>query len=184
MRFRILTVAVAAALMWGCGSTPNEQASTSTTGDQGPQTTTSGQGAVTQRDLPTQPTIPPGSQEDFVVNVGDRVHFGFDRFDLTNEARGVLDAQAEWLNRHGAIAVTIAGHADERGTREYNLALGERRAISVRNYLIALGIDPGRIRTVSYGKERPVDPGSTEEAWAQNRRGVTQIDESTLRPSN
>ncbi len=184
MRFRILTVAVVAALVWGCSSTPDEQTSTSTTGNPGPQTTTSGQDAVTQRDLPTEPIIPPGSQEDFVVNVGDRVHFGFDRFDLTNEARSVLDAQAEWLKRHGAIAVTIAGHADERGTREYNLALGERRAISVRNYLIALGIDPGRIRTVSYGKERPVDPGSTEEAWGKNRRGVTQIDESTLRPSN
>lgn len=183
MRFRILTVAVAAALVWGCSSTPNEQASTSTAGDPGAQPTTSGQG-VTQRDLPTQPAIPPGSQEDFVVNVGDRVHFGFDRFDLTNEARAVLDAQAEWLKQHIAIAVTVAGHADERGTREYNLALGERRAISVRNYLIALGIDPDRIRTVSYGKERPVDAGSREEAWAKNRRGVTQIDQSTLPPSN
>ena len=88
------------------------------------------------------------------------------------------------LSNIGSIAVTIAGHADERGTREYNLALGERRAISVRNYLIALGIDPGRIRTVSYGKERPVDPGSNEEAWTKNRRGVTQVDESTLSLSN
>ncbi len=184
MRFRIFAVAVAAALVWGCSSTPTEQASTSTTGDPGAQTTTSGQEQVTQRELPTTPAIPPGSQEDLARNVGDRVLFGFDRFDLTNEARGILDAQAEWLKQHGTIAVTIAGHADERGTREYNLALGERRAISVRNYLIALGIDPGRIRTVSYGKERPVDPGSTEDAWAQNRRGVTQIDESTLRLSN
>ena len=119
-----------------------------------------------------------------MVNVGDRVHFGFDRFDLTNEARDILGRQAEWLRQHRSIAVTIAGHADERGTREYNLALGERRAISVRNYLIALGIDPVRITTVSYGKERPVDPGSTEEAWGKNRRGVTQVDDSTTSLSN
>ncbi len=186
MRFRILAVAVAAAMMWGCSSTPDEQSSTSTTGDSGAPTTStaaSDQG-VTSSELPSESAIPPGSSEDFVVNVGDRVHFGFDRFDLTNEARGILEAQAKWLERHGSIAVTVAGHADERGTREYNLALGERRAISVRNYLIALGIDPSRIRTVSYGKERPVDPGSTEDAWAKNRRGVTQIDESTLSLSN
>lgn len=186
MRFRILTVAIAAALMWGCSSTPDEQASTSTTGAPGAPTISSTSGArdVTSSDLSSKPTIPPGSSEDFVVNVGDRVHFGFDRFDLTNEARDILGRQAEWLKQHGAIAVTIAGHADERGTREYNLALGERRAISVRNYLIALGIDPARIRTVSYGKERPVDPGSTEGAWGKNRRGVTQVDESTLSLSN
>ena len=186
MRFRILAVAIAAAMMWGCSSTPDEQASTSTTGDPGAPTTsaTTRADGVTSSNLPAKPSIPPGTPEDFVVNVGDRVHFGFDRFDLTNEARDTLGRQAEWLKQHGSIAVTIAGHADERGTREYNLALGERRAISVRNYLIALGIDPGRIRTVSYGKERPVDPGSTEEAWAKNRRGVTQVDESTLGLSN
>ena len=184
MRFRILTVAVAAALMWGCSSTPDEQASTSTTGDAGAPTTSSTAEGVTTSNLPASPAIPPGTSEDFVVNVGDRVHFGFDRFDLTNEARDILGRQAEWLKQHSAIAVTIAGHADERGTREYNLALGERRAISVRNYLIALGIDPGRIRTVSYGKERPVDPGTSEDAWAKNRRGVTQVDESTLNLSN
>ena len=186
MRFRILTVAIAAALMWGCSSTPDEQASTSATGDSGAPTTstTARVEGVTSSNLPASPAIPPGTPEDFVVNVGDRVHFGFDRFDLTNEARDILGRQAEWLKQHGSIAITVAGHADERGTREYNLALGERRAISVRNYLIALGIDPGRIRTVSYGKERPVDPGSSEEAWTKNRRGVTQVDESTLSLSN
>ena len=186
MRLRILAVALAAVMMWGCGSTPDEQASSPANGDPaGPATSAAAEsGDVSTSNLPPGSTIAPGTQEDFVVNVGDRVHFGFDRFDLTNEARDVLRGQAEWLRQHGAIAVTIAGHADERGTREYNLALGERRAISVRNFLIALGVEPDRVRTVSYGKERPVDPASAEEAWAKNRRGVTQIDESTLRLSN
>ena len=186
MRCRILAVALVAATMWGCGSTPKDEASTSTAGDPGDSaaSATDDTGSVSSSDLEAKPGIPPGTPEDFVVNIGDRVHFGFDRFDLTNEARDVLRGQADWLKQHDSIAVTIAGHADERGTREYNLALGERRAISVRSFLIALGIDPERIRTVSYGKERPVDPASTEEAWGKNRRGVTQIDESTLRVSN
>ena len=186
MRLRILAVALAAVTMWGCGSTPDEQASTTAAGDAGgpAASATPGSGDVSTSNLPSGPNIAPGTPEDFVVNVGDRVHFGFDRFDLTDEARNVLREQAQWLQQHGSIAVTIAGHADERGTREYNLALGERRAISVRNFLIALGVEPDRVRTVSYGKERPVDPASAEEAWAKNRRGVTQIDESTLSLSN
>ena len=186
MRFRILAVVLTAAMLWGCASTSDEQASTATGDDpsEAAGSTTSGDAGVTATNLTPEPSIPPGTPEDFVVNVGDRVHFGFDRFDLTNEARDILRGQAEWLQQHGAIAVTVAGHADERGTREYNLALGERRAISVRNFLIALGVEPDRIRTVSYGKERPVDPASTEESWSKNRRGVTQIDESTVGLSN
>ena len=96
----------------------------------------------------------------------------------------MLQRQSQWLVRYPDVDVTIAGHADERGTREYNLALGERRATAVKNYLVALGIDSERIRTISYGKERPVDPGSNEESWAKNRRGVTQIDDMTLSPIN
>ena len=118
----------------------------------------------------------PGSQEDLAVNVGDRVYFGYDRHDLTAEAQSQLQLQAQWLREYPYTTVTIEGHTDERGTREYNLALGERRAISVKNYLVALGIDPSRIATVSYGKERPVALGSNPEAWAQNRRAVTVID--------
>jgi len=117
----------------------------------------------------------PGSQDDLVVNVGDRVFFGFDRYDLSAEARATLDRQAAWLNKYPAVNVTIEGHADERGTREYNLALGERRATAARNYLIAAGVDGARLRTVSYGKERPAVPGSNEAAWAQNRRAVSVI---------
>ncbi|MAS86480.1 MAG: peptidoglycan-associated lipoprotein [Micavibrio sp.] len=116
-----------------------------------------------------------GTQEDLVVNVGDRVYFGYDRYDLTSEARAQLDLQAQWLNKYPSTAITVEGHADERGTREYNLALGERRATSVKNYLVALGVTPSRIQTISYGKERPVAVGSNEQSWAQNRRAVTVV---------
>ncbi|MCS5595895.1 MAG: peptidoglycan-associated lipoprotein Pal [Alphaproteobacteria bacterium] len=118
----------------------------------------------------------PGTQQDLVVNIGDRVFFGYDRYDLNAEAQATLGMQADWLNRHPNITVTIEGHADERGTREYNLALGERRANSVRRYLMALGVDANRINVISYGKERPAVLGSNPSSWAQNRRGVTVVD--------
>lgn len=118
----------------------------------------------------------PGTQADFVVNVGDRVFFGYDRYDVSDESRAVLDKQANWLAQYSNLSVTVEGHADERGTREYNLALGERRANAVKNYLVAVGVDPRRINTISYGKERPAVPGANETAWAQNRRGVTKVD--------
>ncbi len=117
----------------------------------------------------------PGSQEDFEINVGDRVFFGFDSSTLDDAARATLDRQAAWLLQYPATTVTVEGHADERGTREYNLALGERRATAVKNYLTALGVAPDRLLTISYGEERPVDPGRDETAYAQNRRVVTVI---------
>ncbi|MCY4591362.1 MAG: peptidoglycan-associated lipoprotein Pal [Alphaproteobacteria bacterium] len=117
----------------------------------------------------------PGSEEEFLVEVGDRVFFDYERSDISEEARLTLDRQALWLNRYTDITVVIEGHCDERGTREYNLALGERRANAVRQYLIASGIDAARIETISYGKERPVALGSDEASWALNRRGVTVI---------
>jgi peptidoglycan-associated lipoprotein len=117
----------------------------------------------------------PGTQEDLVVNVGDRVFFGFDKSDLTPEARATLDRQAAWLKRYPSVIATLEGHCDERGTREYNLALGERRAMAAKNYLVAAGIQPGRVKIVSYGKERPAVLGSNETAWAQNRRAVTVV---------
>ncbi len=118
---------------------------------------------------------PPGSQEELAQRIGDRVFFGFDRFDLTPEARATLDRQAEWMRRYPNITVTIEGHADERGTREYNIGLGHRRASAVRSYLIALGVPASRVDSTSYGKERPAVLGSTESAWAQNRRAVTVV---------
>lgn len=120
--------------------------------------------------------VAPGSQQDLVVNVGDRVFFGYDRYDVAPEGQRVLEMQAEWLKRYPNNNVTIKGHADERGTREYNLALGERRANAIKNYLVALGIPATRINTISYGKEQPAVMGSNEEAFAQNRRGVTEVD--------
>jgi len=117
----------------------------------------------------------PGTQEDMVVNVGDRVFFAYNESDLSAEARATLDRQAAWLKKYAAANITVEGHCDERGTREYNLALGERRAVAVKNYLVADGVAAGRVRTVSYGKERPAVLGSNEAAWAQNRRGVTVV---------
>lgn len=117
----------------------------------------------------------PGTQEDFEINVGDRVFFAFDSSTLDTDARTTLDRQAAWLEQYQAITVTIEGHTDERGTREYNLALGERRATAAKNYLVALGVDPNRMLTISYGEERPVDPGHDETAFRQNRRAVTVV---------
>jgi len=118
----------------------------------------------------------PGTQADLVVNVGDRVFFDTDSHTLTQQSRMTLENQATWLAQYGTLEVTIEGHADERGTREYNLALGERRANSVRSYLTALGVDPSRVTTVSYGKERPAVAGSDSNAWSQNRRGVSKVE--------
>jgi peptidoglycan-associated lipoprotein len=117
----------------------------------------------------------PGSQQELEASAGDRVFFAFDRSDITPEARETLARQADWLRRYPNVTVTIEGHCDERGTREYNLALGERRAQAVKNVLVALGIPASRISTISYGKERPAVVGSTEEAYAQNRRAVTTV---------
>ncbi len=117
----------------------------------------------------------PGSVEDFRVSVGDRVFFGYDRFDLTPEARSVLERQAAWLRQYQGASILVAGNCDERGTREYNLALGARRAAASRDYLVSLGVAAGRIETASYGKERPLDPRANEEAWSVNRNAHSQI---------
>src|ERR1700761_7702401 len=121
----------------------------------------------------------PGSQQDFVVNVGDRVFFDTDSSDLSDQARATLDKQAQWLNNYNRYSFTIEGHADERGTREYNIALGARRAETVREYLASRGIAPQRMRTISYGKERPVALCNDISCWSQNRRAVTVLDQSS-----
>jgi peptidoglycan-associated lipoprotein len=117
----------------------------------------------------------PGSAEDFRVSVGDRVFFDYDQYTLRADARATLDKQAAWLKRYGAVRVLVDGNADERGTREYNLALGTRRANSVKEYLVSNGVAAARVDTVSYGKERPIATGSDEASWAQNRNGHTGI---------
>lgn len=120
--------------------------------------------------------VVPGSQQDFVANVSsDRIFFGFDQFNVDAEDQATLRSQATWLQRNPAVRILLEGHADERGTRDYNLALGERRANAARNYLASLGIDPSRIETISYGKERPDALASNEEAWARNRRAVSVV---------
>jgi peptidoglycan-associated lipoprotein len=117
----------------------------------------------------------PGSQQDFVVNVGDRVFFESDSTELSSQARATLDKQAQWLQHYNRYAFTLEGHADERGTREYNIALGAKRAQVARDYLASRGLDPSRIRTISYGKERPVAVCNDISCWSQNRRAVTVL---------
>lgn len=142
-------------------------------------------GAPTQPAGPSGPIAPtgpvnggpvtPGSIRDFTINVGDRIYFDFDSYSIRADASRILAAQAAWLSRYPQVQVRIEGNADERGTREYNLALGARRAEAVRSFLIANGIPANRIDTISYGKERPIAYGSNEESWAQNRNAHTTI---------
>ncbi len=161
MRFKLLTLFAAVLLVAACETAPEETATTDTTG------------AVAAPAVEPGPGGPaPGSQEDLLLNVGDRIFFAFDRSDLNANSRATLEKLASWLTTYQNVTITIEGHCDERGTREYNLALGERRADAARDYLVALGIDGGRLSTISYGKERPAVLGSNEEAWAQNRRDV------------
>ena len=150
------------ALLAGCESSTKGASSAATVGatSLAPGTTTLGN--------PTASTL-----EDQIRQVGDRVHFALDHYDLSPEAEATLRQQAALLQNYPQVAVTIQGHADERGTREYNLALGERRADTVRNYLIALGIPGERISVISYGKERPECAEASDVCWAENRRGVT-----------
>jgi peptidoglycan-associated lipoprotein len=168
-----LSAAAAALVLSGaaCASKPKP----------GPDT---GPGPIAEGPGPSGPSGPidqgstapiPGSEQDFVINVGDRVYFDLDEYSIRGDARPVLDAQAQWLNRYQNVRIRLEGNADERGTREYNFALGGRRANAVRDYLVSRGVNPSRIETISYGKERPLDAGSNEEAWARNRNTHTAI---------
>jgi peptidoglycan-associated lipoprotein len=165
---KILMVAAAAASLAACSSKP-KPTPTPTTPTPPPATS----------DVPPPPPVSqgpiPGSIQDFVINAGDRVYFDFDSYDIRSDAGPVLDAQAAWLQRYPAVMVRIEGNADERGTREYNIALGARRANAIRDYLVGHGISASRIATISYGKEQPIDPGTTEEAYQRNRNGHTAI---------
>ena len=172
MRFKILSLFAAVVLLAACAQDAQQDSGSSGSGTAAtastPKTT-----AAPKKKVASKPA--PGSKEEFVVDVGDRVFFGVDISDLNLEAQATLDGQAAWLKKYPSVRVTIEGHCDERGTREYNLALGERRASAVRDYLVARGIDPSRLSTISYGKERPVAFASNEGDWEQNRRGVTSV---------
>ena len=154
MRLKVVLAAAAMLLLAACSSKPADTGAANTSG------TTVPQGPAA------------GSIEEFTTSVGDRVFFGFDRYDLTAEAQGQLQKIAAWLKTYPQYRFVIEGHCDDRGTREYNLALGERRANAAKNYLIALGIDQNRMQTISYGKERPVCTENSESCWSQNRRDV------------
>jgi peptidoglycan-associated lipoprotein len=123
----------------------------------------------------SESNIIPGSAEDLRVNVGDTVHFDYDRYQLREQDRSILQRQASWLQKYPQVRISIEGHCDERGTREYNLALGARRANAVKEYLVSLGLSSGRVETISYGKERPICTESSEGCYAQNRRAVTTV---------
>ena len=182
---RLLLVGVAALSITACASRrptdlpdPLGQGQPGDTGPAGPSGAVGPEG-VGGSTLPGVnagvPGSGPGSLQEFVISAGDRVYFEFDSYDLRPEAQQTLSQQALWLNRYPNVQVIIEGNADERGTREYNLALGARRANSVRDFLVARGVNPGRIQTISYGKERPIAEGSNEEAWARNRNARTNF---------
>lgn len=163
MRITIPGLVLAAFVLAACSSTSDNSGDTGSTG------TSSGNNSQ----VATAPAGPkPGSQLDLEINVGDRVLFAFDSSALSAESRTTIERWAAWMKTYPANRGIIEGNTDERGTREYNLALGERRADSARDYLVSLGIDPNRIKIVSFGKERPAVPGSNKNAWAQNRRAV------------
>jgi len=173
MRWTTVVMLVAGLALAGCESASDNAGAASGAGKSGNAAAGAGVGSSQLASRTEGPKA--GTQEDLAVNVGDRIFFDFDSYALRTDARATLEKEAAWLQQNRNVTVTIEGHADERGTREYNLALGERRANAERDYLVALGVDPNRIKTVSYGKERPVDPRSTEEAWAKNRRGVMVV---------
>lgn len=161
------TMIIAAALMTTAGCTTKRAAPL----PPGPAETAPGYQEPAKGD-----GIIPGTAADFLRSItSDTIRFALDQYDIDSEARATLDSQAAWLTRYPAVPVTIEGHCDERGTREYNLALGDRRANATKNYLAARGISPTRITTISYGKERPIALGSDEASWAQNRRAVTIV---------
>jgi peptidoglycan-associated lipoprotein len=160
-------VALTAALaLTACAKNAAEEAGADLAGGAGG----SGRGGISRSGVAS-----PGSPQDFATNVGDRVFFETDSTDLTSTGQATLDRQAEWLNRYGRYSFTVEGHADERGTREYNFALGARRAEVTKNYLISRGVTASRIRTVSFGKERPVAVCDDISCWSQNRRAVTLL---------
>ncbi len=171
MFYKFLISALLVLFVAACASKPKDAADASGSGSSGSDSSVDG-GSITET---AGSGIVAGSQEDLIVNVGDRVFFGYDSSDLDSDALELLQDQVAWLKQNSGVSVTIEGHCDERGTREYNLALGEKRAQAVKNYLIGLGISPDRVSTISYGKERPAVVGSNDGAWAQNRRSVTIV---------
>ena len=176
MVIKLFTSALLVFFLAACSTTPKDTADSSWSGSSSSSSdvSSSEEGTIIESS-PESASITPSSQEDLIVNVGDRVFFNYDSSDLDSDAQELLQDQVAWLKQYSDVSVIVEGHCDERGTREYNLALGEKRAQSVKNYLISLGISSDRISTISYGKERPAVVGSNDGAWAQNRRSVTVV---------
>ena len=164
---------------FACTTTPKDTADSSGSGSSGEFNTATTDSESSDDSVAATTSdydgIISGSQEDLVVNIGDRVYFAYDSFELDEDAKELLQHQAAWLKQYNKTSIIIEGHCDERGTREYNLALGEKRAQAVKNYLSGLGVINWRLNTISYGKERPAVVGSTDAAWSQNRRSVTTV---------
>jgi len=172
MRLKLLTLITTAIVLVACASEPEESTAT-----------TSGGAAVepskgTDASITALPTQDPKSQKWLDINVGGRVLYDYDKSDLTSEARDTAAKVATWMQSYPDVTLTLEGHADERGTREYNLALGERRANSVRSYMEDLGVEDSRLSVISYGYDQPAAPGSSESAWVQNRRAVFVVNSS------
>tara|TARA_B100000945_G_scaffold110862_1_gene87809 strand:+ start:626 stop:1147 length:522 start_codon:yes stop_codon:yes gene_type:complete len=172
MIIKLLASALLVFFLAACSTTPKDTADSSGSGS---TSTSSDVSSSAETETTESASIEPGSQEDLIVNVGDRVFFNYDSSELDTDAQELLQDQVAWLKQYSDVSVIIEGHCDERGTREYNLALGEKRAQSVKNYIINLGISADRVSTISYGKERPAVVGSNDGAWAQNRRSVTIV---------
>ena len=182
MFYRILYTFFLVMFVSACSTTPKDTADSSGSGSSGEfnvATSTSEDETSTATAVDTTTSdfsgIISGTHEDFIVSVGDRVFFSYDSYELDADAQELLQHQAAWLKQYNKTSITIEGHCDERGTREYNLALGEKRAQAVKNYLNGLGIDISSLSTISYGKERPAVVGSNDAAWSQNRRSVTTV---------
>ncbi len=178
MRINAIGLFAALLLLAACATAPDETASTSGEGAADDTQTAAVSAAPVEAEAVqgTEPLGPvPGTQQDRMENVGDRIFFDYDSAVLKPSARSTIERQVEWLKLFPEITLTLEGHCDERGTREYNLALGERRSTAVKNYMVALGMDAGRLTTISYGKERPVSLGHNAAAWTQNRRSVSVV---------
>jgi peptidoglycan-associated lipoprotein len=181
MRTKIVSLFAMLFLITACETTPEDTGATDSSGSTDSSSSSSSSAVTTESvdttavesDAAMAPA--PGSQEQLEIEVGDRVFFEYDKSVVIAAAEKTLKRQAAWMKQYPSVSITVEGHCDERGTREYNLALGERRATAVKNFLVALGVDSSRIATISYGKERPDALGHNKAAWAQNRRGVSTV---------
>ena len=174
MFYKILLSIFLAIFISACSTTSTDTSDSSGSGSSSSSDSVSSsdsEGTITETE---GSGIVDGTQEDLIVNIGDRVFFGYNSAELDSDAQELLQDQVAWIKQHD-VSITIEGHCDERGTREYNLALGEKRAQAVKNYLTSMGIPSGKVTTISYGKERPAVVGSNDGAWSQNRRSVTTV---------